>query len=311
MLKLAYVEHEQSQKAFAHLNRETRLGLFIPFIIREGAGGRRLLQEWIINHSWCGSEKILWTSLSRTAHTRKRQGAVATPIMRELYSHALFGLQLHKAHSGDWSTLFEREPPAVYDDVRFNGTVDQVTEWIKRGSFRVWVIYNAHLLDHLALERMIESWKACETSFAVVLAARRKHGQTLEEPLENQFNRAKNGGRDDSQEDDRPSYRSPTWQELTPIEKTEFEEHVLPEILVDDLNTVFSSKVERNADLFFQSVWKYTRGHWDNIVYFATYLDDELGERKPEMQSRKITTDVVDRTFKRLLPVHYEPIPWR
>jgi hypothetical protein len=90
MWKLAFVEHAQVQTLDAHLDQYARMGVFIPVILHDGSGGRRALQHWISKKAWCGPQHILWTELAPTAHTQKRKGMVASPILRQLYSRALF-----------------------------------------------------------------------------------------------------------------------------------------------------------------------------------------------------------------------------
>jgi len=126
MWKLAFVEHAQVQTLDAHLDQYARLGVFIPVILHDGSGGRRTLQQWISKKAWCGPQHILWTELAPTAHTQKRKGMIASPVMRELYSRALFWLRVLKTQPTEWEPLFDRDPQAVYDDYRFTATADQV-----------------------------------------------------------------------------------------------------------------------------------------------------------------------------------------
>jgi hypothetical protein len=298
MWKLAFIEHAQVQALDAHLDQYARMGVFIPVILHDGSGGRRALQQWISKKAWCGPQHIVWTELAPTAHTQKRKGMVASPVMRELYSRALFWLRVLKTHPTEWEPLFERDPQPVYDDYRFTATADQVAGRLKTQGVRVWVIYEAQRLDALALEHIVKTWKACDNQFAVILAAKVQHGQQPEEPLHDQLHSAPDAAR----------YQA-SLVELKPIAQEEFKKTVLVD-LYDDLGVEFSPRVERNMDAFEERIWNYTQGHWDNTTLFATYLDDELGTKRANQTHRIITPKIVEPVFERLMGISYERGAW-
>jgi hypothetical protein len=298
MWKLAFVEHAQVQTLYTHLDRYARMGMFIPVILHDGSGGRRTLQQWISKKAWCGPQQILWTELAPTDHKNKRKGMIASPIVRHLYSRALFWLRVLKTQPTEWESLFERDPQAVYDDYRFTAIADQIALRLKTQGVRVWVIYEAQRLDALSLEHIVKTWKACDNQFAVILAAKLQHGQQPEEPLQNQFQGALDAAR----------YQA-SLVELQPIAQEEFKKTMLLEVF-DDLGVEFSPRVERNMDAFEERIWNYTQGHWDNTTKFVTYLDDELGAKRAHQTYRVIKPDIVERVFERLLGISYVPGEW-
>jgi hypothetical protein len=163
---------------------------------------------------------------------------IASPVMRELYSRALFWLRVLKTQPTEWEPLFDRDPQAVYDDYRFTATADQVAGRLRSQGVRVWVIYEAQRLDALALEHIVKTWKACDYQFAIILAAKLQRGQQPEEPLHDQVRGAPDAAR----------YQAPL-VELKPIEQEELKKTVLLEVF-DDLGVDFSPRVERNMDTF-------------------------------------------------------------
>ncbi|MFW5709440.1 MAG: hypothetical protein ACOCX5_04390 [Chloroflexota bacterium] len=298
MWNLAFIEHAQVQTLYAHLDRSARLGLFVPVMLHDGSGGRRAIQHWIVQKAWCGPQHILWTELAPTEHTQKRKGMVSSPILRQLYSRALFWLRVLKTQPTAWESLFERDPQAVYDDYRFTATADQVALRLKTQGVRVWVIYEAQRLDALSLEHMVKTWKTCNQQFAVILAAKLQRGQQPDEPLHDQLHGAPDAAR----------YQA-SLVELKPIEQKEFKETVLLD-LFDDLDADFSPLVKRNMDAFEERIWNYTQGHWDNTTLFATYLDDELGAKRANQTHRIITPEIVEHVFEQLMGISYVPGEW-
>jgi hypothetical protein len=223
---------------------------------------------------------------------------VASPIVRHLYSRALFWLRVLKTQPTEWESLFDRDPQPVYDDYRFTATADQVAGRLRIQGVRVWVIYEAQRLDVLALEHIVKTWKACDYQFAVILAAKLQRGQQPEEPLHNQLHSAPDAAR----------YQA-SLVELKPIEQEEFKKTVLLD-LFDDLDADFSPRVKRNMDAFEERIWDYTQGHWDNTTLFATYLDDELGAKRANQTHRIITPEIVEPVFERLMGISYERGAW-
>lgn len=288
MWDLAFIEHEQVQSIFTQLNDGVTRRFFIPFVVQDGGGKRRVLVHWANVKAQIDLNKIVWCQLVHTNKKNGRREAIASSITMMTFGRTFYALHMLRNPLRAWDEILDQSLVPLYDDDRFISLRDKAGALIKNQGIRAWIIENAHLLDNRAMEHIVALWKETDKQFSVILAAKQLASQQPGEPLTDQL---------DSVTD--LKYYARRRIELSTIGEEEFCTDILAAVF-DDLHAEFSAEVERNADSLAARAWEYTHGHWDATTRLATEFDKALGSSKGKY--RLITQQVVDQVFAELLP---------
>jgi hypothetical protein len=288
MWDLAFIEHAQIQPILTQLNDGVRRRFFIPFVIQDGGGKRRVLVHWAKVNAQIDLNKIVWCHLVHTNKKNGRREAIASPITMMTFGRTFYALHMLRNPLRAWDKIIDQSLVPLYDDDRFISLRDKVGALMKNQGIRVWIIENAHLLDSRAMKHIVALWKECDRKFSVILAAKQLASQQPEEPLTDQLESVPD-----------LKYYARRRIELSTIGEEEFCTDILA-TMFDDLRAEFSAEVERNADTLAARAWDYTHGHWDAVTRLATEFDEALGQSNRAY--RLVTPQVVDQVFAELLP---------
>jgi hypothetical protein len=217
----------------------------------------------------------------------------AAPIVAQVLSATMAELVniAEQYRPARFHARWQQKPRSIATKTQTVWLHNEVYRELKTFRVRALLIDNAESIDGATLQMLVKLRQRLHKNghkMALIFAARLAKNETLDEPMEHIFARAKVDPRD---------FEEPI--ELHVLTRDAFIDEVL-EYFIDELEVEFEPDLENYQEFIADALWKRTQGDWKSIDQQVKKFNRLLGRRNGNL--RMVTRAIIEQILGQKLP---------